>query len=63
MFSPGKIQFAIFFIISFVIIITLMYKKDLSALKKQYKGTFWVLIGFISFIGILILIKFIGKSA
>jgi hypothetical protein len=57
MFSAGQINFAIFFIIVFIITVFLMYKKDLKQLKTQYKGIYWVLLLFLTFVGLLFLIK------
>ena len=57
MFTQGQLIFAIFFVITFTIIITLSYKRDLIFLKNTYKGVKWVLIGFIVFFLILVLLK------
>lgn len=57
MFSTGQINFAIFFIIAFTVTIFIVYKKDLKELKSQYKGIYWVLLLFLTFIGLLFLIK------
>lgn len=57
MFSTGQIAFAIFFVISFTIIIVLMYRKDTKTSKVYYKGTYKILIGFILAIIALFLIK------
>jgi hypothetical protein len=62
MFSTGQIYFAIFFIIAFVITMILVYRKDLKVLKPFYKGTYTIFIGFIIFIGLLFLIKFLMKD-
>jgi len=62
MFTTGQIYFAIFFIIAFVITMILVYRKDLKVLKPFYKGTYTIFIGFIIFIGLLFLIKFLMKD-
>lgn len=62
MFSTGQIYFALFFIIVFVIAMIVVYRKDLKALKPFYNGTYWILFGFLIFIGILFLIKFFMKD-
>ena len=62
MFTTGQIYFAIFFIIAFVITMILVYRKDLKILKPFYKGTYYIFIGFIIFIGLLFLIKFLMKD-
>ncbi len=58
MFSTGQLIFAILFFIAFVIIISIMYRKDKKLHKKNYRGVFWVLIGFIGFFVLLLLIKY-----
>ena len=35
------------------------YKKDAKLHKKYYKGSIWVLLAFIAFIGLIATIKFI----
>ncbi|UGS24619.1 hypothetical protein [Flavobacterium channae] len=62
MFSTGQIYFAIFFLIAFVTTMVIVYRKDLKALKPFYKGTYWILIGFLIFIGLLFLIKIVMKD-
>ena len=62
MFTTGQIYFAIFFIIAFVITMILVYRKYLKILKPFYKGTYSIFIGFIIFIGLLFLIKFLMKD-
>tara|TARA_Y200000002_G_scaffold379532_1_gene388986 strand:+ start:724 stop:912 length:189 start_codon:yes stop_codon:yes gene_type:complete len=57
MFSQGQLIFAIFFVITFICIISYSYKKDLKYLKDSYKGVKWVLIGFIVFFGLLVFLK------
>ncbi len=62
MFSTGQYYFAIFFIIAFTVIMTFVYRKDLKELKQQYKGTYWILLVFLTFILLLFLIKFFLKD-
>ncbi|SDS21128.1 hypothetical protein SAMN04487764_1703 [Gillisia sp. Hel1_33_143] len=57
MFSTGQWVFAAIFFISFVIIIIYSYRKDLQLHKKYYKGSLYVLVGFLVFIGLLFVIK------
>lgn len=59
MFTPGQMIFAILFVIAFVIIIIFSYKKDKSIHLKQYKGSLWVLLGFLIFMAILLFIKYL----
>ena len=57
MFTQGQLIFAVFFVIAFIIIISLSYKKDMKFLKNTYKGVRWVLVSFILFFLILVLLK------
>ena len=58
MFSTGQWIFGLLFFVVFSIIIGIQYRKDLKLHKKYYKGTFWVLLAFISFIGLIAVVKF-----
>lgn len=62
MFSTNQLIFAICFVVAFVVLLVASYRKDIKQLKKQYKGTIWVLIGFIVFILFLLAIKSYLKS-
>lgn len=57
MFSLGQLQFAALFAITFIIVIFFSYKKDLKLHKQYYKGSLWILVGFLLFIGLLFVIK------
>lgn len=57
MFSTGQWIFAAFFFIAFLIAIIYSYRKDLPLHKKYYKGSLYVLAGFILFIIFLLFIK------
>ena len=59
MFTKGQIVFGVLFAIAFIAIIAYMYRRDLKLHRKYYKGSVWVLIGFISFILMLAAIKFV----
>ncbi|MAX70457.1 MAG: hypothetical protein CMC76_05045 [Flavobacteriaceae bacterium] len=59
MFSNGQLIFGLLFFIVFVIIIGFQYRKNLKLHKQHYKGTIWILIAFIAFIGMIAAIKFI----
>lgn len=59
MFTPGQKIFAVLFIIAFIIMMFLSYRKDKSIHLKQYRGTIWVLIGFLVFMAILLTIKYL----
>ena len=58
MFSDGQITFGIIFFIVFSILLGFAYKKDSKLHNKYYKGSYMVLIAFVSFIGMIALIKF-----
>jgi len=62
MFSQGQWLFALLFLICFVIVMFLSYRKDKKLDKKYYKGSFWILIGFMVFVGLLLLIKVLLKG-
>ena len=57
MFSPGQLIFAGLFFVVFVVIIIFSYRKDLALHRKYYKGTLYILVGFIAFILLLFVIK------
>ena len=58
MFSDGQITFGIIFFIAFSILVGFAYVKDSKLHNKYYKGSYRVLIAFVSFIGMIALIKF-----
>lgn len=60
--SPGQLTFAILFAIGFTIAIIFSYKSDKGVHLKQYKGSKWVLIGFIIFVVLLLIIKYFAKN-
>lgn len=57
MFSQGQLLFAVFFVIVFAIVMVISYRKDLNLHKKYYKGSLFILIGFLLFIVALFVIK------
>ena len=57
MFSTGQLVFAILFFIAFVLIMVYSYRGDKKLHKKQYRGSIWILVGFIVFIVFLLAIK------
>ena len=57
MFSTGQTIFVIFFVLVFTGLLILSYRKDKKLHKKYYKGSIWILIGFIAFIILLFLLK------
>ena len=57
MFSTGQWIFAICFFVAFVILMVFSYRRDRKLHRKQYKGTIWVLVGFIVFVLLLLAAK------
>ena len=62
MFSNGQLVFGLLFFVSFIIIVTYCYKKDLKKLNGTYKGIKWVVIGFIAFVSLLVILKKLSIS-
>lgn len=62
MFSQGQMIFALAFVIIFIVTMIVMYRKDLKMHAIYYKGSMWVLLAFLSFIGILFVIKYTLKN-
>mgnify|MGYP006177889063 CR=1 FL=1 len=62
MFSTGQLYFALFFVITFIIVMIFVYRKDVKDMKTQYRGTYWILITFLGFIALLALIKLFLKE-
>jgi hypothetical protein len=62
MFSNGQLVFGLLFFVSFIIIVTYSYKKDLKKLNGTYKGIKWVVIGFIAFVSLLVILKKLSIS-
>ncbi|GAB5400499.1 MAG: hypothetical protein Aureis2KO_20840 [Aureisphaera sp.] len=57
MLSTGQLIFAICFVVAFVVIMVISYRKDKKLHTKQYKGSIWILIGFLVFVGLLLAAK------
>ncbi len=57
MFSEGQLVFTGFFVVGFIILMVFSYRKDLKLHRKYYKGSIFILIGFIIFIFLLFLLK------
>ena len=57
MFSAGQYIFAALFFIAFVIAMIFTYRKDAKLHKKNYKGSIFILLGFIAFIVFLFILK------
>lgn len=57
MFSTGQWIFAGIVLAIFIAVIIYSYRKDLKLHRKYYKGTIYVLIGFLLFIALLFVLK------
>ena len=57
MFSTGQLIFALFFVFAFTTVIIYSYNKDKKKSKEYFKGSFWVLKGFLLFVGLLVGLK------
>jgi len=57
MFTTGQLVFALLFFIAFIFIMIYSYRGDKKLHKKQYKGSLWILVGFIAFILFLLAVK------
>ncbi len=57
MFSTGQWVFAAVFAVGFIVIMFFTYGKDKKLHKKYYKGSLWILLGFIIFILLLLAVK------
>ena len=62
MFTTGQLIFAICFVIAFVIIMIFAYRRDKKLHKKHYRGSLWILVGFLVFVGLLLLAKWLLKQ-
>ncbi len=58
MFTVGQIVFALFFFVSFVVIIFLSYKQDRKTIKLFYRDSYKILLAFILFFFLLFCIKY-----
>jgi cytochrome bd-type quinol oxidase subunit 1 len=62
MFTTGQWIFAAFFVVAFIVLMLFSYKKDKVLHQKYYKGSFYILLGFLAFVVILFLMKTFLKS-
>jgi cytochrome bd-type quinol oxidase subunit 1 len=62
MFTTGQLIFAICFVIAFVIVMIFAYKRDKKLHKKHYRGSLWILVGFLVFVGLLLMAKWLLKQ-
>lgn len=61
MFTTGQMIFGVLFFIVFVIVIAIAYGKDKGLHRQFYKGNYKILLGFLSFIVLLFIIKIFFK--
>ena len=59
MFSKGQQLFALFFIISFVILLIWSYRKDIELHRKHYKKVWVVALGILAVIAAFAAVTFI----
>ena len=57
MFSSGQLIFAIAFVIGFIILATVSYRKDRKLHRKYYRNSKAILVGFLVFLAILLTLK------
>ncbi len=62
MFSTGQLIFAVCFFIAFVTLMIYSYQKDKKLHKKEFKGSFKILIGFVIFVLALLAAKIYLKK-
>lgn len=63
MFTTGRIIFASFFVVAFIVLMIFSYKKDAKNNKKHYQnGALYVAIGILSIIALLFLSKYLIKG-
>jgi len=59
MFTKGQWLFGILFFLAFVLVMVYAYRKDLRLHRRYYTGTIWILLAFISFILMIVAVKFL----
>ncbi len=57
MLTQGQLIFAALFVVVFTIAAVVMYRKDARLHRTFYKGSHWVLVGFLLFLVLLFVIK------
>lgn len=57
MFTTGQWVFAAIFFVAFAAVIIFSYRKDLKLHRKYYKGSLYILGGFLLFILFLFMLK------
>jgi len=62
MFSTGQLYFALFFLISFVMIMLWSYQKDIRKNRQYFKGSYKILLVFALLLITLFVIKFVTQG-
>ena len=62
MFTTGQLIFSICFVIVFVTIVVIAYRRDKKLQRRHYEGTVWILVGFLVFEGLLLMAKWLLKQ-
>ena len=62
MFTTGQLVFSIIFIVAFVTVMIVSYRRDKPTHKKHFKGSVWILAGFIVFVLLLLAVKLYLKD-
>jgi len=62
MFTQGQMIFAGIFAVVFIIVMIISYRRDIKIHRKQYKGSLWILVGFLIFIALLLVVKNLAKA-
>jgi hypothetical protein len=57
MFTQGQIYFALFFIVTFTLVLIIAYLRDRHVQKKHYRGVFFILLAVLIFLALFILTK------
>jgi len=61
MFTPGRILFTVIFVVVFVGVLIWSYREDLKNIRTHYRRNYLVLVGLLTFIGVLYLIVKLRK--
>lgn len=61
MFTSGRILFTVIFVVVFAGVLVWSYRKDLRNLREQYRKSYLVLVGLLTFVTLLLLIVKLRK--
>ena len=62
MFSTNQLIFAALFVVVFIGVMIVSYRKDKKLHKKHFKGSAWILVGFVVFVAVLLAAKLYLKE-